>query len=330
MTVRRCLASLTAVIVTVFCEAAAAQNPPAKPLPRSGHALVYDPRLRAVILINGDHALESTAGEVWAWSSMRGRVVRPGAGLTIRWRLIDTSGPPPRTLAGVAYDTRRGVLVMQGGIGGGDTLYGDTQEWDGVQWRQVSQEGPGIRNHQAMAYDKARGVTVLFGGQDRDIVLQRDTWEWDGVSWRRVATTGPSARVHHALVYDEARQRVLLYGGSNQSGSLSDFWEWDGASWRRIDAQGPGPRSSHQMAFHPDQGTVYLLGDDADDRVWTWNGLTWSLFNGPTPTAHGLPGMAYDETRKTLVVFGGYHGVSNLADTWELIGDRWVRVDSGN
>ena len=40
--------------------------------------------------------------------------------------------------------------------------------------------------------------------------------------------------------------------------------------------------------------------------------------------------MAYDETRKTLVVFGGYHGVSNLGDTWELIGDRWVLVDSGN
>jgi hypothetical protein len=167
---------------------------PVAPLARSGQALVYDARRRAVLLLNGDHGLQATQGEVWS---------RDGDS----WKLIDRSGPPPRTLAGVAYDTKRRVLVLQGGLGARDTLYGDTQEWDGEAWRQVKTDGPGIRNHHAMAYDAARVMVVLFGGQDRNITLHSDTWEWGGKTWKRVATAGPPARALHALAYDKTRQR---------------------------------------------------------------------------------------------------------------------------
>src|SRR6185295_19547814 len=123
---------------------------PARPLPRSGHALVYDTNRRAVLLVNGDHP--ASEGEVWEiyGAPRRRRAVTSGENAFVTpWRLIDTSGPIPRTLAGVAYDTARNLLVMQGGLGTGDTAFGDTQEWDGVQWRQVAVDGPGVRNHQA-------------------------------------------------------------------------------------------------------------------------------------------------------------------------------------
>jgi len=305
------------------------------PLPRSGHALVYDSQRRMTLLVNGDHNLGQTEGEVWAWTtppSVRRRAARPNeTAPSSPWRLIDTSGPPPRTLSAVTFDSRRGVLVIQGGIGPGDTLYGDTQEWDGHQWRTVAEpgDGPGFRNHDEMVYDEARGVIVLFGGQDRNVTVLNDTWEFDGETWRRVATSGPPPRVHFALVYDALRQRVLLYGGSNIQGDLSDFWEWDGQTWRAINAHDPGPRSAHRMAFHRGRGEVFLVGGyGADNQVWTWNGSVWSRFAGPSPPSRGYHAMDYDDAKGILIVFGGYSGgIERLGDTWMLSGDHWLRID---
>ncbi len=288
------------------------------PAPRSGHALVYDAGRRAVLLLNGDHNAPAHQGEVWSWTGQR-------------WLLIDTNGPAPRTLAAVAYDTGRRMLVMQGGLGTGTTVFGDTILWNGRLWQTAAGVGPGIRNHQAMVYDAARGKIVLFGGQDGNINLLGDTWEWDGSAWTRVATTGPGPRVHHAMVYDSVRHKVLLFGGSSVQGDLADFWEWDGSSWQQIPTQGtwPSPRAAHRMAFHAVQGVVYLVGGhQTDATVWLWNGVAWSRLVGATPSARVVHALAYDEARGRLVLFGGFKftGQENLADTWELVDDRWLMV----
>ncbi|HJQ38158.1 MAG TPA: kelch repeat-containing protein, partial [Thermoanaerobaculia bacterium] len=105
-----------------------------------------------------------------------------------------------------------------------------------------------------------------------------------------------------------------------------------GASWRQINAQGPGVRAAHRMAFHIALGKVFLFGGfQSDNAVWMWDGAAWTRFDGETPAARSHHAMAYDEARKRLVVFGGYAGGNeNLADTWELVGDRWwIRVDPG-
>jgi uncharacterized protein (TIGR03437 family) len=286
-----------------------------RPQARAGHALVFDTRRQRVLLVNGDHTTGGAEGEVWAWNG--------GA-----WELIDKSGPSPRTLGGVAYDTSRQMLVLQGGLPGqGDGLFGDTREWDGSNWQLRTEGGPGIRNHHVMVYDEARGVTLLFGGQDRNINLRGDTWTWDGATWRQVATTGPSARVHHDLVYDKQRGTVLLYGGSNGQGALSDFWEWNGDSWREIRQPGPGARSHHRMAFDAASGKVHLVGgDSADQRAWTWDGSKWEPFSGQIPTARLLQAMAYDAARGRIVLFGGYWNGRNLDDTWELVDGQWLRA----
>ncbi|HJQ40262.1 MAG TPA: hypothetical protein VKB93_24215, partial [Thermoanaerobaculia bacterium] len=98
----------------------------AAPAPRSGHAAVYDTRRRAVILLNGDHDLTATPGDVWAWFRTRRPAGADDARYLTRWNRIETSAPAARTLAAVAYDSTRRVLVMQGGLGAGETQYGDT------------------------------------------------------------------------------------------------------------------------------------------------------------------------------------------------------------
>ena len=78
-----------------------------------------------------------------------------------RWReiLLVSPNPGPRYSPGLAFDSRRGRLVLYGGFvhdsGGRTRRMDDTWEWDGARWRQI---------HLGHA------------------------WEWDGTAWRRVGT----------------------------------------------------------------------------------------------------------------------------------------------
>lgn len=321
--------SLVDVASALVSLVAALAVPPndAPPEPRSGHAIVYDSTRKTVLLVNGDHATEKgQPGRLQSWD---GRA----------WKTLDAAAPTPRTLSAVAFDSRRGRLVIQGGLGVGDDLPGDTLEWGGAasttpasKWHRIEDApsgGPGVRNHHAMAFDAARGVAVLFGGQDRDIRMLGDTWEWNGKTWKRVATTGPAARVHHALVYDSARKKTLLFGGSDTSRSYGDFWEWDGAAWKEISApRAPSPRTACRMAFDEEKGEVVLFGGfRADPGPFIWDGANWRREpSGPTARSHHA--MTYDAARGRIVLFGGYVGETNAADTWERDHEgTWTRVD---
>src|SRR5262249_51152465 len=82
-----------------------------------------------------------------------------------------------RVRAAMAYDARRGQLVLFGGENSAGTVYGDTWESDGRSW-VLRQTGiaPSARSNAAMAYDAGRGRIVLWGGDSVD----EATWEWDG------------------------------------------------------------------------------------------------------------------------------------------------------
>ena len=81
------------------------------------------------------------------------------------------------------------------------------------------------------------------------------------------------------------------------------------------------------MAFHAGQQKVYLFGGlGANSGMWTWDGIAWTRFTAATPPTRVVHAMEYDATRNTLIIFGGYDGVRNLGDTWEMIGERWVEV----
>ena len=305
----------------------AASRPAAKPVQpaaRAGHNVVYDTARKTILLINGDHATDADKpGELLAWNGKT-------------WTLLDARAPTPRTLAAVAFDSKRGRLVMQGGLGVGDLVHGDTVEWDGTSWRVVADatKGPGVRNHHAAAFDAGRGVVVLFGGQDRELKPLRDTWEWNGSAWTQVATTGPGARVHHDLVYDPVRKRTLLFGGSGGSrGDLGDLWEWDGTTWtQRREPGGPSPRAAARMTFDAGRGEVVLFGGrTGDPGPFAWDGTRWRKDAADTlPPDRSHHALAYDAERRCLVLFGGYAGEENLNDTWERdASGRWTRVGSG-
>jgi hypothetical protein len=302
--------------------------PPTEPAPpaSAGHNLVYADDLEMVLLVNAGLGgsgtpAATTPTRVWGWTGER-------------WRLLDSAGPPVRNLAGVAYDSRRRVLVMHGGSYDVARTYAETWEWsqrDG--WRRFAGTTPGTRDHTQMAFDPERGRAVLYGGSSTPETAFADTWEFDGTRWERISTAGPSPRVHHALQYDPASRRIVLVGGFTPSGATyGDTWAWDGARWSPL-ARAIAPRTHARMAFHRRLNALLLVGGFAPSsgsvdvqarRDSVWAPVTAAA---PAPSARYLPDVAYDAKRDVLVLFGGGDPAGNtiFADTWEFDGTAWRR-----
>jgi len=316
------LAFLSLIVATALALPTAAQEP-APTLPRRVFypGLAFDSVRRTTMLLGGLGDDRSYPG-TWEWN---GSV----------WRMLRCTVPPSRSGHGMVFDSRRSRVVVFGGFAPNDQRLGDTWEHDGIEWRQRSSTGPAARGALGMAYDSARGRVVMFGGSAG--VGQpafSDTWEWDGTTWTQVATTGPSGNSFHKMAYDAARERVVSFGGRRGG---DDTWTWDGRIWVKVADSGPPPRDHHAIAYDSRRGRVMVFGGSlniADGGyppqptflrdLWEWDGRVWTEVSadGP-PSGGGLPGLAYDDVRGRLVLFGG----GNLEGTWEWDGTRWERKD---
>jgi len=294
-----------------------------RPPPSAGHDLVYDEALQRVLLINaglgaGTGPPPSQPTQIWAWN---------GTG----WRVIDSSGPPIRSLAGVAYDRIRDVLVMHGGSYTVQVPYGDTWEWRAdAGWRRIDVPGPGVLDHTQMADDPVHGQVVLYGGQHDVDSFPVDAWTFDGRQWTSVPGGGPGPRVHHAMQSHPGLGGVVLFGGFEPgAGDRGDTWLWTGA-WTEI-APPRAPRTHARMAYDENRAALVLVGGgDPADETLVLRGAGWeSLGLGGGPPPRYLAGVAFDRARGVLVVFGGGDPSNNALrnDTWELDATGWRRVD---
>lgn len=246
------------------------------------------------------------------------------------WHLRTVKG---RTAHAMAYDSKRGRTVLYGGRT--PMLENDTWEWDGSKWSRFYATGPGYRTDHAMAYDGFSGNVVLFGGVGLGSPMQ-DTWTWDGSVWTLVATTGPSARKMHALVYDGSRERVILFGGIDGSGNyLGDTWEWNGKTWKEVATSGPEERVGHALAYDKSHSQTVLYGghrivDSVGEYfgdTWVWDGTSWTEKEVSGPPARRDAHMAFDTSRKRVVLFGGNQSGIRKGDTWEWNGTAWADVE---
>lgn len=240
------------------------------------------------------------------------------------WTLVAQSGPSPRSIHAMAYDSARGVVVLFGGRDKFDR-FNDTWEWDGVTWTLVAESGPSPRTAHAMAYDSARNVTVLFGGFGASFF--DDTWEWDGSTWtQRSPATIPLHRTLHAMVYDSVRDRTVLHGGFAGGNEISrETWEWNGSNWSLKSITGPGRRHEHAMAYDSQRGQTVFFGGrvfSVLDDTWEWSGGGWTQHEVTGPSARSRHAMAYDSACAVSVLFGG--SASLYSDqTWEWDGLAW-------
>lgn len=215
-------------------------------------------------------------------------------------------GPVPRFDHGMAFDSRRGRLIVFGGAthvygGGHDTTFfqdgGVVNEWDGQTWTTVPTQptDPRYRTRPAMAFDRARGRTVLFGGGllgSGIPVWQSDTWEWDGLAWTPMQpTTTPTADEGELFFDVDLQQCVLRVGGA--------FWAWSGADWLPLAI--PTQPAAGRFAYDAARG-VYLLLPTAGGGVHELHNGAWQFVPGPTvASGFALHALAFDPSRGLFV-----------------------------
>ena len=296
------------------------------------------------------------------------------------WQKVGgSSNPDGRFLQAVAWDEKRGVVVMFGGemiAMDSDTPVCSQELWEWSpatgQWTPRTGTGtaPSARAGAAMVYDSTENLLVLFGGRTSDGVDYADTWEWDPTSgaWTDRTGTGPhpSARGQHGMVYEKSAGKILLFGGgtgtvtsaassstaagAGVSASLKDTWEYDPVahSWTaRSPATGPSARHDFGLVWDADRKKALLVGGLQIDTAgavpvpkqdtWEWDPAgTWTdrTLAGAKPSPRYGHALAYDGTRKKMVLFGGWNidtsGSKNDLWDWDPTGAAWTQRLSGN
>lgn len=285
------------------------------PSPRRYGAMIHDPVRRHTLLFGGATATGALLADTWAWDGFR-------------WRpLPSAAAPSGRQLAGTAFDSGRGRVVLYGGL---STQTTDTWEHDGTTWHLAASTGPTPGNP-AMAYDEARALTVLviYGGF---LGSPAETWEWNGSSWRPRAVGGPwpTQRQQPGLVWDPARRRTVMFGGNESPGEI---WEWDGFSWRLAATVAEPQRQSPIGWWDPARGAIAMFGGSMDfpggsgparSDLWTWDGQNLGRVHGDVrPSSRFSHGIAASQTTGTALLFGGFQNVGNPTDTWLWNGAAW-------
>ncbi len=243
------------------------------PAPRTAAAMAFDSAQQVSVLFGGA-AGAIIFGDTWQWDGAN-------------WTQVSESGPSGRYDHAVAFDSSSNQLVLFGGQAdqAGQTLFGDTWEFDGQNWTQQQDAGPSPRFGAAMAYDGA-GRVILFGGFDNN-ALFGDSWAWSGGEWVQIAEFGPSARLWAAMA-GEGSGNIALYGGLSSSDEnqppLADTWEFDGTLWTQRQDIGPGPLQRATMAFDSARSRLVLFGGLAVALVQQpagASGSTWEAAASP-------------------------------------------------
>ena len=244
-----------------------------------------------------------------------------------RWSVVTAGLPSARQQPALAYDPRRGAVVLFGGVA--PTSFPslhlqDTWELRGNQWAQVATStAPSPRAGASLAFDpRAQGI-VLFGGSLNLSVLG-DTWSFDGAQWTPLASSGPAPRSEAALAFDPQRQAMVLYGGQSAvppfAGVCDDTWEWNGSSWQVLGA--PLARLSRPALFADASGMLLCGRDDFAGQllVYRRSGAAWTpVYTHQELPRLASPALAFDGLRGQLVRFGG-----TLVGPQTLLGDTAV------
>ena len=247
------------------------------------------------------------------------------------WSLLaQTAGPPPVQDPAIAFDARRGQVVMFGGTLSG-ALSQQTWEHDGAVWiERTPTDPPTARHSAALAYDEARGATVMFGGNTVDA----DVHEWDGSVWSTIVAAGPAPRARAEMVYDPASRTVVMFGGDADGTRFGDTWQWNGTAWSEVTTSpSPPPRWQHVLAYDRARGEVVLFGgvDTGGGRLgdtWTWTASGGWVEHHPlaSPSPRARATLVNDPIRGELVLYGGAVGGGPLGDSWIWDGTSWTRM----
>lgn len=258
------------------------------------------------------------------------------------WAQRVTDKPVKRRWSGFAYDSDRRVTVLYGGY----SPFGyvkDTWEWDGVTWTEKHPANtPGKRSNHKMCYDSDRKRVYLWGGQGGELPpisgFLADLWAYDGNNWTLLNNTlpaygSPNPTYTPEIAYDSVRKKLVMVRNRDGTVQNSETYEYDPDTnqWTLVWADNGFPAGyGGAIGFDRYRGrTVHYYADGGYSGVVAsarWNGAAWA--QDPPQTAR-LPftNMAYDDTRRRLVIFGGNFGsISYYTNSYYHTGTGWATL----
>jgi hypothetical protein len=219
------------------------------------------------------------------------------------WKSLAPANPPShRSMAGVAFNTRRNTLVMFGGMG--DELSRETWLYDfqaNAWYNRTPPIGPSARYGAGMVYDPTSDNVLLFGGSGEWMSQSRlsDTWEYNVSSntWANVtASNVPPGRFGHGMVCIPQEQALLVFSGDTGF-PKSDLWRYDitSRSWTDITrVHMPASRAWSAMASDPSGSYCVLFGGFCLENYGYETGDTWTLEPVKYPTTGSFESKAID------------------------------------
>jgi hypothetical protein len=210
--------------------------------------------------------------------------------------------------------------------------FADVFGWDGTDWAELKTTtlvGRGV--NQAVFYDQKMKQLVAFGGsfaftstpQNTNFVYLPAIEDFVVVDDQ----SSPSPRSLFGMVTDPVNQTIWLLGGVADSGVESDFWKFDQGLWARVQVEGTPNCGSPAMAFDTNRARLVVVCPNS--ATYEWDGAAWKAFPDlqTKPGIHRFSMIAYDETLRKTVFYGGYDEQGGYYDkTWTWDGTTWVEV----
>ena len=255
------------------------------------------------------------------------------------WTELATATTRPNSAYGgrVAYDGKRGKLVLFGGHGEGPgslPVLDTSWEWSGTNWVVTTPPAPrpSARADVGLAYDGNQ--VVLYGGDLGLQITAGDTWLYSGTAWaQQTPPLGPAARSSGVMASNPSGGS-LMYGGYNAATSLIETWLWGPNGWSRLATQNyPVVYRDAAMTFDTKRGRYVLFGgSDGTNKyndTWEYFAQNWlkrtdALGMPSLPAPRISAGLAFDGERGVTVLFGGTTGAGTVDDTWTFDGTTWT------
>ncbi|MGB8212102.1 MAG: hypothetical protein WCE68_00960 [Anaerolineales bacterium] len=324
--IKRYLSLSVVLLLSACAQAGPALSPQAEPPPLPSLSPSPSPSAAPTALATGS-----------ATASLRGPTWQP---VVFPFGFV----PPSRIEPALTLDTRNKIALLFGGFHGNDIILNDLWETDGKTVNQIQVSPSPMLRNAGMAYDEKRQVAVLFGTGE-NTKLSGETWLFDGAEWvQQHPLNSPSTRLNACMAYDAARDQTVLFGGAMGTGAeaekVNDTWVWDGADWKQVFPTSlPPAREWANMVYDRARQAILLFGGASGgglsnnttllDDTWVWDGTRWvEQHPDHHPPAREDFGMAYDENRQQVILFGGDSGYSTLIDTWAWDGQDWQQLQT--
>ena len=210
------------------------QAPTTVPYGRTKAAAAYLAADGYAVMFGGS-TVYNVIDETWIWNSA-----------VLNWvQLPFANGAGPAGRIGHCMAASATEVLLFGGSGTSNNLFGDTWTFNGTTWTQPTLTGgvsPSFRTNACMTYDATNAVFVLFGGEN-DSAYVNDTWTFNpGTNtWAQVTVAngaGPAARIGAQMAFDTTNHLTIMFGGISAGANYpsNETWAFNGATltWAKM------------------------------------------------------------------------------------------------